>query len=131
MNTILLIEDDEWLASSYKVELEKLGYECYQVGSSALAMDLVDEKQPDIIVADVMLDDGTVIALLHELVTHQDTSRIPIILCSSLVSEVKLEDVSPYGVVALLDKAAVTPESLRIAVERALNDRDQHRNVVR
>lgn len=117
---ILLVEDDRWLAESY---VRSLG-EAYQVdivASSAAAIDALDTAAYDLIVADVMLEHGLVIDLLHELRSHSDLAAIPIILCTNLAATMRLEDVTAYGVVGICDKVTLTPDSLRIAVQRALS----------
>ena len=95
MIKILLIEDDRWLADSY--------------------MDVLNDYE--LIIADVMLERGLVFDLLHELQSYDDTSQIPVILCTSLAQRITLKDVKQYGVIAVLDKATLTPKILREAVE--------------
>lgn len=112
---ILLIEDDRWLAESYQAVLSE-SMPVVILPSLQASIEAIDSRQPSLIVADVMLDDGLVVDLLHELQSYSDTSDIPIIICSSLSSRLLLEDLRPYGVVKLLDKASVTPGSLRQAV---------------
>ncbi|MGB3023678.1 MAG: response regulator [Candidatus Saccharimonadales bacterium] len=112
---ILLIEDDRWLADSYMHVLEE-----YQVDSAINgqdAMDLIDVYDYDLVIADVMLERGLVIDLLHELQSYDDTAKLPIILCTTLAQRMRLEDVRMYGVVAVLDKTTLTPKLLREAVE--------------
>lgn len=117
---ILLIEDDRWLADSYALTLGTL-YAVQVVGDADEAMEAIDEQVFDLIVADVMLERGLVIDLLHELQSHTDTSSIPVILCSSLAAVMRPDDLRAYGVVDVIDKAVVTPAGLRIAAQRALS----------
>lgn len=117
---ILLIEDDVWLAHSYTQSLGK-AYSITVVNSSHDAINSIDTAHVDVIVADVMLENGLVFDLLHELQSHSDTMSTPVIMCSSLASSLQLKDLVAYGVVALLDKSLLTPDSLRVAVQRALS----------
>lgn len=119
MKNVLLIEDDMWLADSYRDVIASKGFECEVVATAEEAMDVIDTRIPDVIVADIMLADHTVIALLHELQSYDDTQKIPVIICSSLAkSAVHLqEQLHEYGVVEILDKATVTPEGLATTVE--------------
>ena len=50
------------------------------------------------------------ITFLHEVASHADLAKIPIVVCSTLV--LSLEELRPYGVCAVLDKATVVPEEL-------------------
>lgn len=116
---ILLIEDDRWLADSYMHLLED--YDVETAVDSEIAMHLIDVNDDyDLIIADVMLERGLVFDLLHELQSHADTSKIPVLLCTSLAQRIKLEDVKKYGVIGVLDKSTVTPKLLQEAVEQAI-----------
>lgn len=117
--SILLIEDDQWLAESYVNAL--VGHDTVIVHSGQAAMDALDDRTFDVVIADVMIEDGSVIDLLHELQSHDDTMSTPVIVCSGLASSLRLSDLRAYGVVALLDKSTVTPETLRIAVQQAIH----------
>lgn len=115
--SILIIEDDAWLADSYQRSLGP-SYTCLHASSAAEALAMIDTELPAVIVADVLLSGGTVIDLLHELQGYHDTAPVPVVLCSGL-SGLALEDVRAYGVVAIKDKAYLTPAALRQAVEAA------------
>ena len=119
---ILLLEDDRWLADSY---VRSLGdaYAVTVATSNQAALDMIDDGSYDLLVADVMLEQGLVIDLLHELRSHSDTLRLPVILCTGLASVIQPADVAAYGVVAVLDKSTVTPASLRVALQRALAEK--------
>lgn len=117
MPKILLIEDDYWLAQSYMRVLSS--HSCQHVVDAQAAMDIVDGTLPDVILADVMLEWGTVIDLFHELQSHGDTANIPIVVCTGIGLAVRLEDMRSYGVVALLDKQSLSPAKLRSAIAEA------------
>jgi hypothetical protein len=65
-----------------------------------------------------MLEGHTIFALLQELQSYDDTRHIPVILCSALdhdvLSQTRLHE---YGVVRVLDKATLTPDSLDLAIK--------------
>lgn len=121
MKNILLIEDDHWLGDSYGRILTRGGYGVTRADSAETAMRAVEESAPDCIVADIMLEGHTVFALLHELQSYNDTRRIPVILCSNLnhtaLSQTRLHH---YGVISVLDKATLTPDSLELAIKEVL-----------
>lgn len=116
---VLLIEDDTWLAESYARILEGT-YSLTIVTNAVAAIGSIDDKTFNLIIADVMLENGLVIDLLHELQTHTDTMDVPVIICSSLASSINAQDLKTYGVVDVLDKSTLTPEGLRVAMQRAL-----------
>lgn len=121
MKTVLLIEDDHWLADSYARTLTRSGCAVVRVDSAERAMQAVEESAPDCIVADIMLEGHTIFVLLHELQSYDDTRQIPVIICSNLTHDaVAAERLHHYGVVRVLDKATVTPDSLELAVKDVL-----------
>lgn len=117
---VLLIEDDRWLADSYQHVLDEFQVDTAVNGQDA--MDLIDANDYDVVIADVMLERGLVIDLLHEIQAYDDTARLPIILCTTLAQQIKLSDVEAYGVVAVLDKTTLTPKLLRETVEQNIHD---------
>lgn len=123
MSKVLLIEDDHWLADSYRQILTANGYECQLANGAELAMHAIDNSPPDIIVADVFLGDHTVVPLLHELQTYEDTRSVPVILCTaiSIGAGDLTKQLHSYGVVAVLDKATLTPETLLNTVQEHIH----------
>lgn len=52
---VLLVEDDEELSDLLVGRLEKEGYDSLHVSSGERALDVVDDRQPDLVLLDVML----------------------------------------------------------------------------
>jgi DNA-binding response OmpR family regulator len=126
MSRVLLIEDDHWLADSYRQILLARGFDCQTVPEANLAMRVIDESKPDVIVADVILGDQTVVPLLHELQTYEDTRTVPVILCTAIGANTTdlTKQLHSYGVVAVLDKATLTPEVLLNTVREYAANQD-------
>jgi len=55
-------------------------------------------------------------ALLHELQSHVDLARIPVIMISSMAERLEQKKLAHYGVRQVLDKESVTPEGMLQAV---------------
>jgi DNA-binding response OmpR family regulator len=119
-HSILIVEDDRWLAQQQQAVLEKAGYRVYVSPHALAAMDAVDDVKPDCIILDILLPGTTGFTLLHELQSYADTGAIPIIVCSSLTPSLKKEDIAQYGVKRLLDKATMTPDDIVAAVRSVL-----------
>ena len=73
---------------------------------------------PDVVFLDILLDGPDGFTLLNEMASYDDTARVSIVIVSSLDIRRDLKD---YGVVAVLDKATMTPEEVG-AVLRDLHD---------
>ncbi len=122
VNKILIVDDDAWLAESYRLALESKGWRVGLAASGAEAINRVDDFRPDVILLDIMLPGSSAPALLNELQSHSDLAGLPVVLCSSL----NLKDISPlqlkeYGVRQVIDKTTTSPEEIIRAAEDALH----------
>lgn len=117
---ILIVEDDAWTAEQHARTLEKAGYSTRISPHAIDAIVAVDEMRPDAIVLDVLLTGSTAFALMNELQSYSDTGSIPIILCTNLAPEMSIDDLRPYGVKRLLDKATMEPDDLPAAIRSVL-----------
>lgn len=121
MKSVLIVEDDEWLAEQYSRILNAAGYEISIAPHALAAIQIIDEINPDAIILDVLLTGSTAFALLHELQSYGDTGNIPIILCTSIASDLSLENLKLYGVDQILDKTTMMPDDLLIGLNRILS----------
>ena len=118
--SILIIEDDKWLAEQYERVLTSAGYKVVITSHALAAIRAVDDVKPDAIILDVLLTGSTAFALLHELQSYGDTGKIPIILCTNLASELSLADLSPYGVIKIIDKTKMMPDDFLVVLRSIL-----------
>ena len=100
--------------------LAAAGIRAEAVAHALAAIDSIDQVLPDVLVLDVLLVGPNAFTLLHELQSHADLASIPVILCTNSADQLAEEDVEAYGVVRVLDKAAMLPEDLVTAVKKAL-----------
>ncbi|MBC7565256.1 response regulator [Candidatus Saccharibacteria bacterium] len=120
MNTVLLVEDDPWLAELEADVLTEAGYTVVHAPHAPSAIAKIDEIQPDIIVLDVLLTGSTAFALLHELQSYGDTKKVPVILCTNMAENLTLDDLRTYGVKRIIDKTTMQPDDLPIAIRGIL-----------
>jgi CheY-like chemotaxis protein len=119
-HTILIVEDDDWLAEQYGRVLNEAGYAVEFAPHALAAMDAIDTTRPDLILLDLLLAGPNAFTLLHELQSHTDLASIPVILCTNSADQIADEDISAYGVLQVLDKATVLPEEIVAAVKKVL-----------
>lgn len=117
---VLVVEDDEWLAEQFVRVLKKSSIDASSVSHAYMAMDAIDKIKPDAIVLDVLLTGSTAFSLMHELQTYTDTSKIPIVLCTNIASELDVNNLKSYGVEIILDKTLISPSDLVSAVRSVL-----------
>lgn len=103
---VLVLEDDRLLADSLKQSLlNKLkNIEVTVVHEPARALDLIDEGMPDLLLADLHLGDRNLLTLLNEMASYPDTLALPKIILSSSGRQLRIGDLTRYGVRAIYDK---------------------------
>jgi len=118
---ILIVEDDEWVSEQYSRLLQKANYSVKITHNALDAIQSIDEYNPDAIILDMLLTGSTALALLHELQSYGDTGVIPIILCTNLADELKLENLKSYGIKKIIDKTRMKPDDLVLAIRSVLS----------
>lgn len=104
---ILLVEDDEGLASVYMVRLQAEGFDVRRVpnGEDALASAL--EYKPDLILLDVMMPKVSGFDVLDILRNTPETINVRVIMLTALSQEADLERAKSLGVDDYLVKSQV------------------------
>ena len=74
------------------------------------AINATSEEVPDVVFLDVLLDGPDGFTLLNEMQSYDDLAKVPVVLMTSL--EFGEQDLSRYGVVAILNKSEMVPEQL-------------------
>ncbi len=117
---VFIVEDDQWLAEQYIRTLKAAGFNAKFTTDMTVAMTLIDEEIPDLLLLDVLLPGGNIFRLIHELRSHVDLAAIPIILCTNTAEQLADEDTAVYGISTVLDKATMRPEDILAAIKKAL-----------
>lgn len=120
---VLIIEDDPWFSEIIETILKKNDFETKKSLHIIEAIDDIDEFMPDLIITDLLLAGSTAFNLLNELQSHSDLAKIPIIVCSNISANLRLSDLGPYGVEALLDKSTMHPQDIIDQVKRLLYEK--------
>jgi two-component system, OmpR family, phosphate regulon response regulator PhoB len=81
--TILVVEDEDALATLLQYNLEKEGYEVLIAGDGEEALVSVDEKLPDLVVLDWMLPKISGIEVCRRLRQRSETRNVPIIMLTA------------------------------------------------
>jgi len=78
--TILLVEDEASITEPLTAALEREGWATHVTASAREAPGLVTSKEPDLVLLDVMLEDGSGFDVCREV---RQTSRVPIIMLTA------------------------------------------------
>lgn len=110
---IFVIDDDEIMAECIA---RACGTETQIFQNAYAAMNaIIDGVIPNLIFLDILLDGPDGFTFLNELITYDDTARIPVVIVTSL--EIT-NDLSVYGVVEILNKTTMTPNDIKRICEK-------------
>jgi two-component system phosphate regulon response regulator PhoB len=84
---ILVVEDEDALATLVQYNLEKEGYEVAVCGDGQEALTMVNERQPDLVVLDWMLPSVSGIEVCRRLRQRTETRNLPVIMLTARVEE--------------------------------------------
>ena len=120
MKKLLIVEDDKNWADILGKFATDVGTEYRVAVSGDQAIEIIDDWQPDALILDMLLTGETAIALLNELRSYADLVSLPIVVCTNI--DVKMDDLRPLGVKAILNKTSMRPNEARAIFREVLND---------
>jgi DNA-binding response OmpR family regulator len=118
--SVLIIDDDGWLAEQHVRQLAHAGFRPHHVRNALEGIEAIDLYKPDVIILDIFMPGPNGIVLLHEIRSHSDLANIPVIVCSNSASDIPHGNLTKYGVRTVLDKATMHPEDVSAAVRKVL-----------
>ena len=121
--TLLLIDDDQEFTSDFVLLIEK-EFNCIISNNSSEGLNLFFEKSPDIVLLDLMLNDGTTgIDILKKIISEDE--NIPVIMITDYASTPTAVEAIKLGA---LDYISKTPnlEKLKALVQRSLKIKIQN-----
>lgn len=113
---VLIVEDDRWQAMLLEAELKTAGYKVKVAEHTLEAISMIDSFKPDVMTLDVFMPGPNGIVLLHELQSHTDLARIPVVLCTNSAADIDGNNLRSYGVKSILDKTIMQPGDMARAV---------------
>ena len=118
MYTVLVVEDSDMkIPTSY---LQQAGYSVITAGSSDEVWEKLNNYKPDVIFLDVLLQGKSGFEICRELKNNPETSKIPVILCSTKNSEADRIWANMLGAEAYLLKP-IDKEEVEVTLKRLLN----------
>ncbi len=117
-NSIVLVEDDELLASLLRYRLEKGGYDVNHMANGKIVKEELPKALPDLIVSDIMMPYLSGLELI-DFVRNDLKSDIPIIIISSAGNEENVLNAFELGANDFIAKP-VSPTELLVRVGKEL-----------
>lgn len=115
---ILLIEDDQMLATVYSAKLEQLGYAYKYVSDGEAGINEVENFQPDVVLLDVILPKKDGFAVLKAIKSNKKTQKIVVILLTNLGQENDIKKGLDLGAASYLTKTNCTPTQVAAEIEK-------------
>ncbi len=86
------------------------------------AVSSISTDKPDMIFLDVLLTGPDGFTFLNEIVSYEDTAKIPVVLVTSL--DLKTENLENYNVVKILKKEELIPDDIKNIAREILEKKD-------
>ena len=113
---VIVIDDDGVMAGCVAKAVREAGAEVRVFSDAIAAMNMISEGVvPEMIFLDVMLTGPDGFTFLNELISYDDTAKIPVVIVTAL--DLTGKDLGSYGVVAVLEKEVMVPRDIRELVE--------------
>lgn len=116
--TILLVEDDTFLAGMYVTKLELEGFRVVLASDGEQAVTLAEREVPDIMLLDIVLPKKSGFEVLQEIKAHATTKDVPVILLTNLGQKEDVEKGLKLGALDYLIKAHFMPSEVVAKVKR-------------
>jgi CheY-like chemotaxis protein len=113
---ILVVDDEQDVRDYLSSYLEDQGYECRSAQDGLVAMEMVQQEPPDLILLDLQMPEETGTGLYRKLHHKKDLKEIPVIVISGLAGR----DVAVGKSVPVFDKP-IDKEGLLATIKEKLS----------
>lgn len=110
MKTILLVEDNNDIRENAIELLELEGYKVIPAHNGKIGLQLAKEKQPDIILSDVMMPEMGGYEFFAELKKEESTRNIPFVFITSSVEKKEIQTAMDMGAIGYIRKPFETAD---------------------
>lgn len=110
--TVLVVEDDKYIANAYAMKFAKADVEAKIAMSAGQAFSLLEEYKPDCIVLDLIMPVKDGFQVLRELKESNKYKNIPVIIASNLGTEADINEAMELGAYEYIVKSRSTLDSL-------------------
>jgi DNA-binding response OmpR family regulator len=107
--SLVLVEDDEFLANIYKTKFEIDGFKVSVAKNGEDGLKMVQKKLPDVVLLDILLPKMDGFAVLEHLKQSESTKHIPVVLLTNLGQKDDVDRGKELGAADYLIKAHFKP----------------------
>ena len=120
--TVLLIEDDEFLAELYATKLNLEGYKVVLANDGEKGLKMIKEKKPDLVLLDIILPKMDGFEILTKIKADPELKSIPVILLTNLSQKDEVKRGLDLGANDYLIKAHFMPSEVVKKIKQSLAD---------
>lgn len=118
--TILLVEDDEFLAELYATKLGLEGFSVHVANDGRKGLKSAREVHPDLMLLDIILPKMDGFEVLRQLKSDAETKGIPVILLTNLSQRSEVQQGLDLGALDYLIKAHFMPSEVVTKIKSVL-----------
>jgi CheY-like chemotaxis protein len=116
--TILIAEDDDFLAKAYRIKLTNLGYKVFIVGNGEEVISYLKENPPpNLIILDLIMPQKDGFETLAELKKEEKFKKIPVVIVSNLSQEEDIKKAKDLGALDFLVKSSFSLSEIAQKIE--------------
>lgn len=109
---ILVAEDDKFYANIYKIKLAKEGFEVEVVGDGEQALKSARERQPDLVLLDLIMPVKDGFETLKEMKADPKLKDIKVVVSSNLGQQEDIKKANDLGATDYLTKANLSIQEM-------------------
>ena len=117
---ILIIDDDKMISDAYLMKLQKSGLIVESIQDGKLALEKIEETEPDIVLMDVAMYPMSGLDILKALQERPIQKRPKVVLLTNVEEQESIDAAYRLGAVDYLIKAKFTPTEVLKRVEAIL-----------
>ncbi|HEY1074802.1 MAG TPA: response regulator [Patescibacteria group bacterium] len=111
-HTILIIDDNERLITSYRDFLQEAGLTITTATNGEEGLKKAAQHKPDLILLDLMMPEMDGLTMLKTLKKDDTLKDIPVMVMTALVNELERDNSLKAGAVEYIEKVETEPEQL-------------------
>lgn len=129
MKRILIIDDDQLIATIYRNKFARRGFLAEVAADGKEGLHKVEQWKPDVLLMDLMMPKIDGIALLRTLRSNPATEQLPVVVYSNSFSKTNADEARKLGASRLLSKSETRPDQLLDMVSELLGDTPEKETV--
>lgn len=116
--TILLADDEQFIAIAYKDGLERAGYNVLVAHDGSEALEMLKTNKPDLLLLDLIMPKMNGFEVLRSLKQDPAYADLPVIVLTNLGQSSDEAEARSYGAVDFVVKADISLQDLLARLER-------------